>query len=186
MKRGSSLRLRRPKPTGRSSAMAMCSLLLLGGPADRADDVLVAGAAADAAGDRGPDLLLARVGVLVEQPTRGHEHARRAEPALQGVLLVEALLHRVELAVALERLDRADLMALGHRREDRARLDRLAVHQHHAGAAVGRVAAPVGAGQAGVLADEVHEQPARLDVARNALAVEADGDVHESARSVAR
>src|SRR3954451_20776247 len=118
MKRGSSLRLRRPKPTGRSSAIAMSRLLVLSGPADRRDDVLVARAAADAAGDRDADLLLGRVGVLVQQPARGHQHARRAEPALERVLLVEPLLDRVELAVALERLDRADLVPLGHRRED--------------------------------------------------------------------
>src|SRR3954467_13520619 len=127
MKRGSSLRLRRPKPTGRSSAMAMCRLLVLGRPADRLDDVLVARAAADAAGARRADLLLRRVRVLVQQPARGHQHARGAEAALERVLLVEALLHGVELAVGLERLDRADLVALAHRREDRARLDRLAV-----------------------------------------------------------
>src|SRR5215217_3484469 len=99
MKRGSSLRLSRPKPTGRSSAMAMCRLLVLGRPADRGDDVLVARAATDAAGDRGADLLLGRVGVLVQQRARGHQHARGAEAALQRVLLVEALLDRVELAV---------------------------------------------------------------------------------------
>src|SRR5215217_8756860 len=114
MKRGSSLRLRRPKPTGRSSAIAMSGLLprrglLVSGPADRADDVLVARAAADAARDRGADLLLRRVGVLVEESSRRHEHPRRAEPALQCVVLVEALLDRVQPAVLLERLDRADL-----------------------------------------------------------------------------
>src|SRR3954447_4071833 len=186
MKRGSSLRLRRPKPTGRSSAMAMCRLLMLGRPADRLDDVLVARAAADAAGDRRADLLLRRVRVLVQQPARGHQHARGAEAALERVLLVEALLHGVELAVGLERLDRADLVALAHRREDRAGLDRLAVHEHDAGAAVGGVTAPVGAVELGVLADVVDEQAARLDVVGDVLAVEADGDVHESARSVAR
>ena len=75
MKRASSLRFRRPKPIGRSSVavstVAMLSLLssrlVLGGPADRGDDVLVARAAADRAGDRGADLLLGRVGVLVQQ-----------------------------------------------------------------------------------------------------------------------
>src|SRR5215208_8143583 len=105
MKRGSSLRFRRPKPTGRSSAMAMCSLLVLGRPANRGDDVLVARAAADAAGDRGADLLLRRVRVLVEQTAGGHQHAGRAEPALERMLLVEAFLHRIQFAIRLERLD---------------------------------------------------------------------------------
>src|SRR3954465_14015757 len=99
MKRGSSLRFRRPKPMGRSSAMAMCRLLVLGGPADRRDDVLVARAAADAAADRGADLRPTGVGVGVQQPAPGHEHAGGAEAALQRVLLVEALLDGVEPAV---------------------------------------------------------------------------------------
>ena len=127
-------------------------------PSARRDDVLVPRAAADRAGDRRADLLLGRIGVLVEQRARGHQHAGRAEAALQRVQLVEALLDRVELAVDLERLDRADLVALAHRRQDRAGLDRLAVHLHDAGAAVRGVAAPVRAGQPERLADEVDEQ----------------------------
>ena len=120
-----------------------------------------------------------------------HQHPGRAEPAVQRVQLVEALLDRVEPAVDLERLDRADLVALAHRRQDRARLHRLAVHQHHAGAAVGRVAAPVRAGQARRVADEVDEQLARLDVARDLLAVDRDRQFHvrppdARARAVAR
>src|SRR6478672_6121673 len=101
MKRGSSLRLSRPKPIGRSSAMAMCRLLVLGCPADRRDDVLVARAATDAAGDRRADLLLRRIGVLVQQAARGHQHAGGAEPALQRVLLVEPFLHGIQLAIGL-------------------------------------------------------------------------------------
>src|SRR5215207_10610142 len=123
MNRGSSLRLSRPKPIGRSwvalgrfSITAMSGLLsrrglVLRGPAGRGHDVLVARAAADAAGDRGADLVLGRVRVLVEQRAHGHLHPRRAEAALQRVLLVEALLDRVEPAVDLERLHRAHLVA---------------------------------------------------------------------------
>jgi hypothetical protein len=70
------------------------------------------------------------------------------------VLLDEALLARVQLAALLEPLDGADLVALGHRREHRAGLDGLAVDQHDARAAVRRVAAPVGAGQTEVVAQE--------------------------------
>src|SRR6185437_8611312 len=103
MKRASSLRFSRPKPIGRSSVwlgrfsmIAMSDLLprrrlVLGRPADGGDDVLVSGAAADAARDRGADLLLGGVGVLVQQRPRGHQHARRAEAALERVHLVEAL-----------------------------------------------------------------------------------------------
>src|SRR3954451_8598048 len=114
MKRRSSLRFSRPKPIGRScsvvgrfstvatSGLLVCPVLVLGSPLDRGDDVLVARAATDRAGDRGADLMLGRLRVLVEQCACGHEHPRRAEAALQGVLLVEALLDRVELPVRLE------------------------------------------------------------------------------------
>ena len=193
MKRASSLRFRRPKPIGRSwpglgrfsfrhghRSQTSCRGrgFVLGRPANRGDDVLVAGAAADRARDRGADLILARVGVLVQQRARGHQHPRRAEAAMERVQLVEPLLDRVEPAVVLERFDGADLVALAHRGERRARLHRLAVHQHHAGAAVRGVAAPVGAGQPGRIADVVDEQLARLDVARDRLAVDVDRQFH--------
>ena len=157
-----------------------CGGLVLGRPADCSDDVGVTGAAADRARDRLPDLLLGRVGVRVEQRPRGHDHPRGAEAALQAVLLVESLLDRVEHAVDLERLDRADLVPLGHRGEHRARLHRPAVHLHHAGAAVGRVAAPVRAGEPRRVADEVDEQQRRLDLPRDRLAVDRDRDLHQT------
>src|SRR5690242_6315205 len=122
MKRASSLRLSRPKPIGRSwVALGRFSWtlaisvhrperrvggrgLVLGSPADGRDDVLVARTPADTARDGGPDLGLRRVGVLVQERAGGHQHPGGAEAALQRVVLVEALLDRVELAVHLERL----------------------------------------------------------------------------------
>ena len=92
----------------------LAALLVLGGPADGGDDVLVARAAADRTRDRRADLVVGRVGVLVEQCPCRHQHPGRAEAALERVQLVEALLHRIEHAVDLERLDRPDLMAFGH------------------------------------------------------------------------
>src|ERR1700758_2955927 len=65
----------------------------LGGrPQHRLHDVLVAGAAAEVAGQRPADVLLGGVRVLVQQGLGRHHHAGRAEPALQAVLLAEALL----------------------------------------------------------------------------------------------
>src|SRR5438105_1497634 len=48
----------------------------------RADDVVVAGAAAEVALERVPDLLFRRARVLLEDRDRGQHHARRAEAAL--------------------------------------------------------------------------------------------------------
>ena len=113
----------------------------------RLDDVVVAGAAAEVALEALAHLGLGRVRVLVEQRDRRHDHARRAEAALQAVVLLERLLHRVQLAVGGQALDGGDLGAVGLDGEHRARLHRLAVEQHGARAARRRVAADVGAGE---------------------------------------
>ena len=201
MKRASSLRFRRPKPIGRSvlalgrfSTVAMLRppvsrRLRTRRPSAPRRRCSCSRAAADRARDSRTDLVVGRIRVLVEQRARRHQHPRRAEAALQRVRLVEAHLHRIELTVDLERLDGADLVSLAHHGEDRAGLDRLAVHLHDARAAVGGVAAPVRAGQPGRVADEVDEQLTRLDVARDLLAVDRDRDVHVRppfARAVAR
>jgi carbon-monoxide dehydrogenase small subunit len=91
------------------------------------------------------------------------EHGLQCGFCTPGMMLTaRALLDRVEPAVHLERLDGADLVALAHGGQCRARLDRLAVHEDDARAAVGRVAAPVRAGHAELLAQEVDQQRARL------------------------
>src|SRR4051795_2390039 len=154
---------------------------MLGRPADRAHDRRVSGATADLPGDRDPDLLVGGVRIAVQQCPRREDHPRRAEPALQPVHLMEPLLHGIQAAVVLEAFDRGDLVALGGRRQHRARLRRLAVHQHDARPAVGGVAAPVRAGQAELVAQEVDEQQPRLDVAGVLLAVDRDGYAHDAA-----
>ena len=53
----------------------------------------------------------------------------------------------------------------------RAGLHRLAVDMHHAGAALRGVAAHMGAGEPQVLAQELHQQGARIDVTGDGLAV---------------
>ena len=53
--------------------------------------------------------------------------------------------------------------------------------QHHAGAAVAGVAAPVGAGQAEHVAQEVHEQQPALDLPGDLAAVDGHRDLHRRA-----
>src|SRR5215813_13188676 len=62
--------------------------------------------------------------------------------------------------------------------EHGARLDRLAVEQHRAGAAGRRLAADVGRGEVRNVAQEVHEQHAVLDVRGDFLAVDGQFDLH--------
>ena len=112
----------------------------------------------------------------VEQCPRRHHHAGGAEPALQSVALHEALLDGIEFAVVFEALDRADVVPARHRGEHRARLHRIAVHGDDARAAVAGVAAPVGPGQAQLVAEEMDQQHARFHLGAHCLAV--DGHVH--------
>src|SRR5262245_2922310 len=102
--------------------------------------------------------------MILQQLHRRHDHPRRAEAALQPVAVPESLLHRMQIPVRCQPLDRSDGGAVGLHREYRARLDRLAVHQHRAGAANAGLAADVGAGQSKAIAQVVNQQETRFDV----------------------
>src|SRR3954466_11296985 len=152
----------------------------------RLDDPLVARAAAQVAGERLAHLALARIGPRAQQRLGGHEEARRAEPALQRMALVEGLLERMQLLrVARQALDGEHRAAAGLDRQHEARPHGLAVDLHGARAADAVLAADVRAGQARDVADEVRQQRARLDVAVVERAVDLDRDLH-AASSIAR
>src|SRR6478672_3820151 len=103
MRRGSSRRLTRvPTSLGISAVVIALTpalrgrhgfaALLSGGVLNRIDNVLVAGAAAEVAVQRMPDLGFCWIGIVGEQSLRCHEHSRRAVAALQAMLLPESLL----------------------------------------------------------------------------------------------
>jgi hypothetical protein len=144
---------------------------------DRLHDVLVAGAAAEVALQREPDVCVRRARMLVEVALRRHDHPRRAVAALQTVVAAERFLERMERVPVREALDRGDLATVGLRREERAGLHRLAVEEHRARAAGRGVATDVRAGQSEGLPEEVHEERARLDVGLARHPVDGDGDV---------
>ena len=96
---------------------------------DGHDDVVVPGAAAEVALEPFADRGLARRLAVVDQRDGRHDHPRRAVPALERVVVVEGLLHGVQLPVRREALDRRDLGAVGLDAEHRAGLHRLAVER---------------------------------------------------------
>src|SRR5215218_2706382 len=102
-----------------------CLAHLPGGLLNGFDDVLVARATAVVALQRFPDLLLARVRLLVQETYRGHDHAWCAVPALQGVVLVKRRLHGMPVPVFRQSLHRRDLVPVGLHRKDSARFYRL-------------------------------------------------------------
>src|SRR6185503_10762963 len=136
-----------------------------GGLADRGHDVVVARAAADIPLDRVPDLVVARIRVVGEEVRGHHDHPRRAEAALEPVLLPERVLERVQRAVAgLHSLDRRDVRAIRLDREHRAAFHGLAIDGDGARAALARVAPDVGPGELQVLAEELDEHASWLDI----------------------
>ena len=137
---------------------------------------LVAGAAADVAGDRLADLRLVGAGSSRRNARRGHQDARRAEPALQGVVLAERLLQRVRSSPLGEALDGRDLGAVGLDGEHQARADRPAVDDHRAGAADAVLAAEVGPGEPEASRRKSASSHAHLGVARAPLAVDDERD----------
>src|SRR5438093_1957769 len=113
MKRGSSRRLMlEPISFAVAMALPLSRRHLLGSPLDSLDDVVVARAAAEVAFQPVADLGLRRPRGALEELGGRHDHARRAEAALQAVLLPEAFLDGVELAVLGHPLDGLHLRPL--------------------------------------------------------------------------
>src|SRR5207248_5342259 len=138
--------------------MSLRSLLHLGGRrAHCLQDVLVARAAAKVGREDLPEVRVADVRLGLEHAGGQHQEARRAEAALQAVVLPERLLQRMERLALREAFDGADLRALRLHGEHEAGTDRLAVHQHGAGAAHAVLAAEMRAGQPAVFAQRIGE-----------------------------
>src|SRR5215475_9783859 len=107
---------------------------------DGLDDVVITGAAAQIAVELVTDgLLVELVSFAADNVERRHDHPGRAEPALQGVVLAERLLHRVELVARGQPLDGEDARTVERECEHGARLHGDAVHVHDTGPALGRV-----------------------------------------------
>src|SRR5215510_13967553 len=86
------------------------------------DDALITGTAAEIARDRDADLLLGRIGIVAQEFEQRRQHARRAEAALQAVVVAERFLERMKLGLRRrDAFDGQDLVAVGLHREHQAR-----------------------------------------------------------------
>ena len=99
-------------------------------------------------------------GFVLRNPTVDITKPGHAERALEALLVDHGLLHRMQLAVRrLEALRSLTTLLVAHRvREDRARVVRHIVDQHRAGAALGAIAAKLGAGEAELVAQRHRER----------------------------
>src|SRR3546814_9180244 len=82
-----------------SSDVCSSDLGHAGKPARGAADALIARAAADVTGQRIHHLVWFHVLRIAGQRRQCHDHARRAETALQTVFVTQRLLHRMQRAV---------------------------------------------------------------------------------------
>ncbi len=96
-----------------------------------------------------------------------HNHAWRAEPTLQPMMLPKRLLHGMQVLPVGEPFNRRDFRAVCSGGQHRARLDRLAVHEDDTCTALTCVASDMRPGQAQILAQELHKQLSRLHLGRN-------------------
>src|SRR5215475_4811148 len=95
-----------------SAAVAnSCATQLGGGIEDGTDDLVVAGAATEVAGEPVTRLGLRRIRIAVEQRLGGDQQARRAEAALQRRMFQEFSLQRMQIVSARHALDRLNLVA---------------------------------------------------------------------------
>ena len=158
-----------------------------GQPPHRRHDSLIPGAAAQVAGELLADLLLVGLRSTAQERLGRHQEPGGAEAALQRMVLREGALQRRQLAVgAGEPFDGQQRAAIGLDGEHQAGANRFAIELNRAGATDAVLAPDVRPGQPRVMADEVREQSARLDIGLIAGPVDRDGDVHGRADSIAR
>src|SRR4051812_41281125 len=161
---------------------------------DRVDDLRVARAAAEVAGDRLADRVLVGGAAGVDVDAGGHQHPRRADPPLRGACVEERLLELVERrglgrlwlprgrgarrwdarigAARRKALDRSDEPSVDLADRHETGIDDLAVKHDRARAALPFPAALLRPGQAEILAEDVEQPPHAGDVDLDRLRVD--------------
>src|SRR4029077_13640540 len=128
------------------------------------EDLLVAGAAAQVARERLPDLVVRGARIVVEQVDGRNAPAPSAEPALHGSCGEERLLDAVQRASSGDAFHGDDVVPVGLSGEGEARADEVAVEEHRARTALALLAGVLGAGEAELLAQREEKALAFPDV----------------------
>src|SRR5215470_262593 len=118
----------------------------------------------------------ARLGMLLEQVLRGHQHSGRAVTALQCIAIAKGGLQIGDLAAIRQAFDRLDMRTIRLNREHQACPYDLAVQANRASAAHAMLAADMRSGQMQVLAQKVREIEPRQNICIDAFAVDIERD----------
>src|SRR5215471_20491143 len=148
--------------------------------------MVVIRAAAEIAGHARPDLVTRRVRIVKDQSFRAHQLPRSAEPALWPVVIDESLLQRIDLPVLCQSFYGHDGLAVHPNRELAARIDRLAVQQDGAGAALAAVAADFRTGETQMIAQQFDQRPAVFHFHASLDAIDGEFDLGAWDRSSRR
>jgi hypothetical protein len=127
------------------------------------DDVDVAGATAQVAGNRVSDFVIGRIGVLTKEGVSSHKHSWSTVTTLQSMLLKEAFLERMQFAVLFETFDSGYVSAIGLHRESCTRLNGTPIHHDSTRTTVACVTTDVCSGKSERFAYEVNEQQSRFN-----------------------
>src|SRR5215831_20897617 len=140
---------------------------------DRFADLLE-GAAAANIGDRGIDICVGGLRLVLKERCHRHDHAALTVPALRNVVFDPSLLHAVLVAVLGKAFDGGDLLpdCLAHLRGTGAR--RHAVDVHGAGATLRNAAAILGAGETDVFPDHPEQRGVRFDIDVNGFSIDVE------------
>src|SRR5215831_13437208 len=144
---------------------------------DGSEIVIVGPASADVAGHGEPRLVDRRFGVVLQQGHGRDDLAGRTEAVLRPEFLDHGLLHLVQFAVRpFDTFDGGDLAPAHRVSERRARIGRHVVEHDSAVAAFGMVAAELGAGEAQLVAQRVHQGLVGCDIDGPFAAVDVQRD----------
>src|SRR5512142_284064 len=143
---------------------------------DCADHSWIRGAAAQVAAQRVSDLVTRWVRRAIDQRLGRHQRARGAVAALQGTVLHECFLKRMQITVPRQPFDGGDFASLRLDREHETRGCGFAVDLHRARAAVAGGAAAFGACQFQILAKRGQQRRVGLEREDAGLPVDAQVD----------
>ena len=115
--------------------------------------------------------------MLLQQVMAAHDHAGRAEAALQAVLLPKALLDSMQPVAVSEAFDRSDFVTIGLDGKHSAGFHSTAVHENRAGTTERSLTSYMRAGESGEFAQEMDKEQARLNWCAMLDSIDGNGDV---------
>jgi hypothetical protein len=140
------------------------------------DDVRVRAAAAQVSAHLLPYVIVARSARFVEEGCRRHDLSGRAVSALEGIVLDERLLHRMEDAVLFQAFDRHDVVVFMHHRKSETRKHAAAVDVDRARTALAMIAALLGPEELKPLPQGIEQRGTDIEIEPDAFAIHAQAD----------